>query len=76
MPYFRILIHYGDGSSLKCIRQHNSWDIEFVNRYFAEQIRNNYRGKTISDMEVVMVSKNAKDVKDFIHSKVRKGYSN
>jgi hypothetical protein len=73
LPYFRITIHYNDGSSLKCIRQHQSYDIEFANRYFIEQMKSNTNGKPVNEMEVVMVSKNAKDVREFISSQAMKG---
>lgn len=75
LPYYRILIHYDDGSSLKCIRQHNSWDIEFVSRYFAEQMKKNNRLRTVSEMEVVMVTRQSKEVKDYINAQVRRGQS-
>jgi predicted MarR family transcription regulator len=66
MPYYRITLYYDDGSSVKCIRQHNSWDIEYVNRYFMEQTKKTYSGKKISDMEVVMVTRQSEEVRKFI----------
>lgn len=66
MPYYRITLYYADGSSLKCIRQHNSWDIEYVNRYFAEQLNKAPGGKKINDLEVVMVTRQSEDVRQFI----------
>jgi hypothetical protein len=66
MPYYRITLYYHDGSSLKCIRLHNSWDIEYVNRYFMEQIKKAPRGKKIQEMEVVMVTRQSKEVREFV----------
>jgi hypothetical protein len=66
MPYYRITLYYADGSSLKCIRQHNSWDIEYVNRYFIEQIKKAHGMKKINDMEVVMVTRQSEEVRQFI----------
>ena len=71
MPYYRITLYYADGSSLKCIRQHNSWDIEYVNRYFTEQAKKVYSGKKINDMEVVMVTRQSEEVRKFITAQAR-----
>lgn len=71
MPYYRITLYYDDGSSLQCIRQHNSWDIEYVNRYFVEQTRKAYSGKKISNMEVVMVTRQSEEVRKFITAQAR-----
>ena len=71
MPYYRITLYYDDGSSLKCIRQHNSWDIEYVNRYFVEQAKKVYSGKKINDMEVVMVTRQSEEVRKFITAQAR-----
>jgi hypothetical protein len=73
LPYYRITIQYTDGSSRKCIRQHNSYDIEFVNRYYLEQLKKDNKSLFITELEAVMVSKNAPDVKASISSQVRKG---
>jgi hypothetical protein len=40
-----------------------------------EQMKKSYSGKKVSDMEIVMVSKQLQEVKDYIHAQVRKGYS-
>ena len=73
MPYFRITVLYDDGSTYKCIRQHLSYDIEFVNRYFAEQMKKSTRGRKVEKLEAVMVSKQSKEVKAFINAQVRRG---
>ena len=75
MPYYRITLYYDDGSSLKCIRQHNSWDIEYVNRYFIEQLKKANRSKKISELEVVMVTRQCKEVREFITAQARRNYS-
>jgi hypothetical protein len=74
-PYFRIHISYEDGSSIKCIRQHPAYDIKFANRYFTEQMKSNATGKRVEGMEVVMVSKQSKEVKAYINSQMKRGYS-
>ena len=74
MPYFRIQIHYEDGSSVMCIRQHASYDIEFACRYYTEQMKGSVTGKRVESMEVVMVSKQCKEVKAYINSQMKKGY--
>ena len=75
MPYYRITLFYDDGSSLKCIRQHNSWDIEYVNRYFIEQIKKAHLGKKINEMEVVMVTRQSEEVRQFIIAQGRRSVS-
>lgn len=75
MPYYRITLFYDDGSSLKCIRQHNSWDIEYVNRYFTEQLKKAYLSKKINEMEVVMVTRQSEEVRQFIIAQSRRSVS-
>lgn len=72
MPYYRITLYYEDGSSLKCIRQHNSWDIEYVNRYFIEQLKKSYGGKKVNQLEVVMVTRQSEEVRQFITAQARR----
>ena len=73
MPHYRITIRYTDGSSRTCIRQHTAYDIEFVNRYYMEQMKKDNKSLFITELEAVMVSKNTADVKAYISSQVRKG---
>jgi len=44
-----------------------------VNRYYLEQLKKDNKSLFITELEAVMVSKNAKDVKEYISSQVRKG---
>jgi hypothetical protein len=44
-----------------------------VNRYYLEQLKNKPKGKPVNELEVVMVSKNAKDVREFISSQTMRG---
>jgi hypothetical protein len=65
MPFYRIIIHHNDGSTLSCIREHGSWDIEFVNKYFREQMKEGYK-KKVQQIEVVQVSKQSNDVQEYL----------
>ena len=76
VPYYRIHLFYTDASPRTCMRQHPAYNIEFVNRYFLDQLKKNNKGLLIRELEAVMVSKNSKDVKEYISSQVRKGFSN
>jgi hypothetical protein len=66
LPYYRIITQYTDGSSRKCKRQHLSYDLEFVNRYFLEQLKKDNKSLFVSELEAVMGSKNARDVREYI----------
>jgi hypothetical protein len=65
VPYYRITLHYFDGSSVTGIRQHQSWDVDFVVRYFTEQLKSRAT-KPVDDIEVVMAPKTAPDVRKYI----------
>jgi hypothetical protein len=67
MPYYRIVVNHTDGSTFRCVREHKSWDIEYVNRYFIEQMKQGYK-KKVQEIEVMMVSRECKDVKEYILS--------
>ncbi|MGV3465395.1 MAG: hypothetical protein ACO1OT_08900 [Heyndrickxia sp.] len=69
MPCCRITIRYTVGSSRTCIRQHTAYDIE----YYMEQLKKDNKSLFVTELEAVMVSKNAPDVKAYISSQVRKG---
>lgn len=70
MPYYRITIFYHDGSSVRGIRPHLSYDIDFVVRYFTEQVKMKPT-KPVDDIEVVMVPKTAPDVRKYISRHVK-----
>ena len=74
MPYYRIHLHYTDDSTRTCLRQHPAYDIEFVNRYFMVQLKKSNKGMLIQELEAVMVSKNAQEVKNI--STARSGEAN
>ena len=71
MPYYGVTLHYFDGTVLSGVRQHNSYDIDFVYRYFIEQVKNGVKGKPVDSVEVVMVPKTADDVKKYISRHVK-----
>lgn len=64
MPYYRININHDDGSTFRCVREHNSWDIEYVQKYFIEQMKQGYK-RSIREIEVLMVSRQSKEVKEY-----------
>jgi hypothetical protein len=71
MPYYRITVHFSNGSGTKAIRFHESWDIDLVYRIFEKKIMEHYNPVLVDSFEVVMVPKNSGEVKGFIANQAK-----